>query len=819
MAALNQTKNKTREQIMRELDERLRLNRGSFSNIASEVGSNIAFRTNQDRRVVQTPQEQNPYFSTPMPQAPATPIIPELPEYQLDELPENPTPQEMLQAIFNEAWEPQLPTTDQLEILYQETGRVYPVASNEDGTVTYNDGSIQQLDDAPPMPIATMNDGNILWSDGFIRERPAEGLSSYLAGVSGLSQFIFGQDQTVTQPYGNPSPTYASGMHQGVDFRTRDLTQRNLYAPVPMRVVQTISADSGSPYGNSVLLELPSGEMIRLSHLSNMGQFQIGDILNPGDLIGVPGNTGRSTGEHLDVEYYNKEGQIDNPNNFRANANQYNIGNQIVGVESGQQTFSQETQPEQNYSTEPQPAQSEQAPTVPETIKNVAQKVSAAAQPLSPERRVLGAMTEKAGEAIKAPELYASEVVSGELSPGMAARKNIEERRPTGDRFDLGISEALTGDIEGGLNIFKNTASRIGNRISRIPGQLGDEIVKKVSADDGTGEKEETLGENIGYIGRAIGEYTGKQADRFGSAIKQAGEGIKSAAQPAIGAIQNIFQKKALSDVSPKRAIGEDAPGGDRSFSSSMVNEKTFSEPNDIRDQFFKTGMDKQYSEYLDQTPADGALKVDLFKKDFFEGDGGQDRIKNVFGGTSMEKEAQSKYDDWKRAEDERIARENEPKPTLEDYLSRGKTAAQYYAETGQQSTIDDINRKASFGGVGDFNAFLRNATVTNPDMVVDRNTGTTYLRSKEDVENIRSGGISSGAGQNFTPAYANYTSISGNASYAPQPVIQNQTYTPINANYTSASGRASYAPPPQKKKDDNIFTRATSAIKNIFGR
>jgi hypothetical protein len=33
--------------------------------------------------------------------------------------------------------------------------------------------------------------------------------------------------------------------------------------------------------------------------------------------------------------------------------------------------------------------------------------------------------------------------------------------------------------------------------------------------------------------------------------------------------------------------------------------------------------------------------------------------------------------------------------PTLADYLAKGKTSAQYYAETGQQSTLDAINKYA----------------------------------------------------------------------------------------------------------------------------
>ena len=45
------------------------------------------------------------------------------------------------------------------------------------------------------------------------------------------------------------------------------------------------------------------------------------------------------------------------------------------------------------------------------------------------------------------------------------------------------------------------------------------------------------------------------------------------------------------------------------------------------------------------------------------------------------------------------IIKQPEPvkRPTLSDYLARGKTEAQWYAETGQQSTLDAINKAKAY--------------------------------------------------------------------------------------------------------------------------
>lgn len=628
-------------EFLKNLEELMRRNKGGFGAMAFDVGSNqpyrvggkvlqpnqetpsIAWRPGELEQAQELPEPQVFDFQ-PLPEPEPLPELPPIDDFpQPPQLSDDPTPSEMLEAIFNEAWTPQLPTTEQLEYRYQTTGETYAVQSMADGTVKYNDGSIRARDpQAPPMPIATMADGTILWDDGFTRQMPPGGLSRYLAGVSGLSQFILGQDQTVTQPYGNYNPDlYGSGYHQGVDFRTRDLQQRDLYAPVSMRIAQIISADSGSPYGNSVLLELPSGEMIRLSHLSSLGQFQEGQVLNPGDLIGMPGSTGNSTGEHLDVEYYNAEGKLDNPNNFKANVSSYSIANQITGVSPYSQPQPQQPQQASTPTNDLISKVAEAPKQALETIKQAPQQISQAIQPMSEFRQDLSSIPEKTAQSAGInTEFGLSEAIKGEdpmqarvsalsqqpkeYNPYRQLMGNISER--IGDT--LGIPEgALSETIAGGAT--KRTgqalASEIGSQPEQVPG----------------------IRQNIADIGKDLAGKAGQGIE----VLKSAGSGIKN----LIG--------QGLRTLTPRREVGEQSSQvaqevGETAQMSSMRPKA------DIRDPFFKLGGAQTYSKYIApdaETKRGGALTMDLFSPDFFSD---PNNVANVFGGTYMGKEATDKF-------------------------------------------------------------------------------------------------------------------------------------------------------------------------------
>lgn len=655
-------------EFLKNLEELMKRDKGGFGAMAFDTGSNRAYKVGGK---IQQPNQETPSLTwrpgevtqpqeIPAQQFPEFEPLPVEPDYQLSE---NPSPNEMLDAIFREAWNPQLPTSEQLEQRYQETGEAYPVISNADGTVGYNDGSIRAIDQSkPPMPIATMQDGTVLWTDGFTRQMPPGGLSQYLAGVSGLSQFIFGQEQTITQPFGNVNPNmgYANDTHQGVDFRTRDLQQRNLFTPVPMRVVQMITEDSGSPYGNSVLLELPSGEMIRLSHLSSLGQFTEGQVLNPGELIGMPGTTGNSTGEHLDVEFYNQNGQLDNPNNFKANVSQYSIANEITGVSPYNQQPQQTQQPVQNAVSNALEAPKQAIQAVGNTTANAVEKWNPTGQ--------MG--------------VGATELARGDVLGAKSELSNtINTLNPTG-KFDLGITEKLQGQPQQANQVLAGTIANVGQQaglpemqvseaaqqggLTGALRQLAGNVVDTVSTpfkkyglpDTGVSEaiaggktvntganfiqaqasdnmsKEPmrqdyagVLGQNIQNVGQQLSAKAGQGIE----AIKSAGSGIKN----LIG--------KGLETLTPRREVGEQSSQVAQEVGQS-AQMSSMQPKNDVRDPFFKLGGAQMYSKYIapnaDQK-AGGALTLDLFSPDFFSN---ADNVANVFGGTYMGKEATDKY-------------------------------------------------------------------------------------------------------------------------------------------------------------------------------
>ena len=603
--------------------------------------------------------------------------LPELPEEQGEvlgdfTLPENPTAEQMLQAIFQATWTPTLPTSEELEQRYQETGQTYAVQSNQDGTVTHNDGSIHQMIDEPPLPIASMADGTVLWSDGFTREMPPEGLSSYLAGISGLSQFIFGEDQAVTQDFGNVNPgLYGSGYHQGVDYRTRDLQNRNLFAPVQMEVVQVITEDTGSPYGNSVLLRLPSGEMLRLSHLSTLGQFAEGQTLNPGDVIGMPGSTGHSTAEHLDVEYYNLDGQLDNPNNFAVNAPQYSVANQIVG-----------TSPYQAPQTQEQPQQQNEMPafTSPllDTVENVAQKVVAPIQEAAQQvgktaeqginkwnptgqyglgisetlggdpvaaRQEQSQTIEKVGQQFNIPEGGVSEATqrSGLLGATRQLAGNLVDTASTQfKKFglpDTGLSEAIAGGrtVNTDVNLAPQSFAydEKGAPVASLaPDYAG---VLKQNVQDVVGEARKAGGNLLSTAAKSVDDYADKVTAQAGQGVSQLKQGVQNIAQ-------NIFKKPQVADVGAKRVVGEDGMQGENQSASSLLDMNKVGREQDNRDAFFKYGGADTYKDYLApgiNSGYKGALNFNLFKDSVFDS---PDTVGNIFGNSYLGEEATGKY-------------------------------------------------------------------------------------------------------------------------------------------------------------------------------
>lgn len=266
-------------------------------------------------------------------------------------------------------------------------------------------------------------------------------------------------------------------------------------------------------------------------------------------------------------------------------------------------------------------------------------------------RQEVGQTVGALGQAVKAPEMYASEAISGELTPGQALSKSIEENVPK-SRIDTGISELARGDIEGAKRNFQDTVSRISNRVSNIPSQLGREVVPQVSADDGQPRQaRETLKDNFDYMGKSVSDKFGEQGNRLQNIASQftkskdnvlakAGEGIKK----LTGGINLQGGLKPQSLEGEKRAIGEETASTPVQ-SKLETSQSSVAKPlNDIRDQFFKSGEADKYSEYIDPGKIGlGALKTDLFKDQFYRT---PDAIKGVFSKTNLLPEATNKFQD-----------------------------------------------------------------------------------------------------------------------------------------------------------------------------
>jgi len=116
-------------------------------------------------------------------------------------------------------------------------------------------------------------------------------------------------------------PHYQS--HTGADFPV------NEGAPIHTTIAgKVVWAGSNGPWGNLVVVE-NNGYQVWLAHLSSV-QVVEGQILDYGDVVGLSGNTGNSTGAHLHYGIRQKTGEQSavwlNPQNFFTADEYINIG-------------------------------------------------------------------------------------------------------------------------------------------------------------------------------------------------------------------------------------------------------------------------------------------------------------------------------------------------------------------------------------------------------------------------------------------------------------------------------------------------------------
>lgn len=95
-------------------------------------------------------------------------------------------------------------------------------------------------------------------------------------------------DAYISQPFGE-------GVHSGVDIAVPEGTP--VRTPLPGRVVW---AGEGGDYGLAVMVDA-GRTLLVFGHLSVVG-VRPAQFVAAGDLVGLSGNTGRSTGPHLHFE-------------------------------------------------------------------------------------------------------------------------------------------------------------------------------------------------------------------------------------------------------------------------------------------------------------------------------------------------------------------------------------------------------------------------------------------------------------------------------------------------------------------------------------
>lgn len=103
----------------------------------------------------------------------------------------------------------------------------------------------------------------------------------------------------ISTVYNRPGSHWKLGRHTGVDFSIPSGTK--VVAAMAGTVLETGSVSWGPSYGISVIIDHGQGIRAIYAHLSAL-KVKKGDKVEEGELIGLSGNSGNSTGPHLHFE-------------------------------------------------------------------------------------------------------------------------------------------------------------------------------------------------------------------------------------------------------------------------------------------------------------------------------------------------------------------------------------------------------------------------------------------------------------------------------------------------------------------------------------
>lgn len=867
---------KSSADYLKQLDELLKRNKGGFNTVAEETGAEGGFivpggvPVKMGQFVPQT-AGQTDFTNVARPQ------YPEIPEtqydsnldtnYQSDQMTANDFLNQLNQ-VYSQT-NPQAPGTTIGQPGQMATG----VQETADGGVLFTDGIIYYPDgtfrqgDASAEPVASHQSGGTQYSDGSVRmsyEQVGLPQQSIPGGLGGLLTGIFGQQRDITQEYGNYNPELepGSGYNLGTDIRTKDLTgtQRGYRLPVDAEVVQVFQDDgtrwgtqSGHQgYGNSVLLRLPSGEMLRFSHMGNMANLQPGMRISAGETFGTPGQTGNVTGEHLDLEYYNSQGQIDNPQNFS--------GFQNATTLAQPKLFSSPDDPQAQVQQQEQP----QSSGLLQQVQQARQSGSSIMDAIAGVPTV-NAVNQIAGDSLKGvgQALQTEPVQNVARQAGEAIAPTVEKVQPTGE-FDLGVTEGLitpeaaqtrletvkqsqpsTGLFGRARQSLGNLTEAIGDTFGVPEGNLSEVIAggptrrtnQVLASEINQAQEPNQSRESLGILDRAKdfvgGLFSGRgQADVSVNDL-QPGAGIeklKSGDSKSGGAGVNLFSRRSPEDMSGSRVVGESSGanllGGQPTVAQAMAQRR-----NDTTDPFFFSPTFEKVRGFTNfeggKPGADQALSLDIFNQQFYDA---PERASDVFSGTFLQDPAltratnqvkeqfRQRYsgDEYDQADVNRILSElpatlnytpnlPEPKkkvvvqPSLADYLAMGKRLDQWYAEVAGQDKLDAMGGPDSDAAKRQIAEAQRSPV---NQAVVAASQGKQLVSPSGNV--IR----------NYSPANANmsdaYTGLPVNA--------QEKASNPVGMMSREVN-QSKAVSTPKRKEDSGIFSKAKSFASGIFNR
>lgn len=811
-------------------------NPGGIESNASAISAEPRESVVPDFQMPNSPQEEDQYADQPIQAA----------------QPENMSVSDFIDQFTQAVYSPQRASTEELQQKYQQSGQKYGIQSLFDGRTKFNDGSIGINEEKDPNAIASMRDGSILWDDGFTREAPPQGMQGQFAGTDGLSQFLFGRKQAITQPYGNVNPIEPTpgNVNYGTDFRTRDLENRQLKLPVKTKILQilrddgtrfgTISGHQG--YGNSVLLELPSGERIRLSHLSNLPNFEQGQEIPSETVIGTPGTTGNTYGEHLDVEYYNRDGKISNPKEFlQTGAREYSQNSPITGVSPYLQR--------DNMSVDPRVKQEK---PIAQGLQSINPRVSQDQPSYNPDQ-TLPKFTQ---EVKKIPQKVAGAIdkanPTGEFDLGLTEGGFTPQAAQT--RMDTAVKFAQPSENRGFLGRFRQS---IGNATEQAGNMLGipETGISEILAGGKTRDTNQAFASEL--------DQSAKQKDPGQSlnikqgitdVAQQAGQGVKALGQAGVDALGAVFKPK---QEEPKRAVGDVAgtadPGSLSQFSSLMDGAPSMSKmvKNDTSDPFFKMGGSEMYKSFLKPNAKDlygGALNMDMFTPEFYKDLG---NISSVFGGSKDLGAATERYVENEKQKYPQMSRMNweegydrgeidnynrqidEYNNSINNYLNqiRSSTASAKSIFTPVQSSRQNIFAKPSpVMSVNNAPKMSMAPTISKPQMSVARPSSSPQMSSVSRAPQIsappqQSNRPGSSAPQMSVMPKKAAPQMSMNTApkmsiapkAAPKPAVM--SVAPKMSIAPKPAQNMSKAPAPQSQPKQNVFTKVTNAIKNVFRR